>query len=74
MFELKTGNKEYHESQLRKTKIFIIIQVTILILVNLYTIILKGKIDLGLSTIILFSIGLGLLGLKKVLTALQKFK
>ncbi|MFX7792619.1 hypothetical protein ABTK00_19465, partial [Acinetobacter baumannii] len=69
MFELKTGNKEYHESQLRKTKIFIIIQVTILILVNLYTIILKGKIDLGLSTIILFSIGLGLLGLKKVLTA-----
>lgn len=74
MFELKTGNKEYHESQLRKTQIFIIIQVTILILVNLYTIILKGKIDLGLSTIILFSIGLGLLGLKKVLTALQKFK
>ncbi len=65
MFELKTGNKEYHESQLRKTKIFIIIQVTILILVNLYTIILKGKIDLGLSTIILFSIGLGLLGLKR---------
>lgn len=74
MFELKTGNKEYHESQLRNTKIFLIIQVTILLLVNLYTIILKGKIDFGLSTIILVSIGLGLLGLKKVLAALQKFK